>query len=440
MLLWMEVRGRGLFSTIKMHNYPLTVLRRRICIYVLLLVFVVTALAVSESNSDLTNDSRVCGENDDSGKDVYESRMGDQDNEDIEYIMVVQEALNFASRLKDNPHQFVVAEKDEGDNIPVIDLSLDDDIVAQDLFDAASNWGFFQVTNHGIDQQLIDEMFDVNQRFMALDDTTKTRYKFDRKAICGYEKATQVHPSSGIPDIKENFLMAARKDAMNSFWPTEMPDFELKTKQFINESHKLGTHILHLLEMKLGMDQGQITDCNTLWGDESKCVLRLLHYPATDGVSGSKHQNQWRAAPHTDFALLTLLFQKVGEGGLQCATRHHSKKVTASNPLGWQPVPPIGGAITVNIGDMLQRWSSDKLISNLHRVTMPIGEDAKRSRYSMAFFLQPDDSTIIESEKYETVTALQMIQGRVRAYWPTTAKNEDNHEKIENATIQERKD
>lgn len=423
-----------LFSN-KMHKNPLIVLRRSM--YVLLLVLVVTALAVGESNSDLTNnDFRVCGEDDDGGKDVYESRMDDQDHEDIAYIQVVQEALNFASSLKDNPHQFVIAE-DEGDNIPVIDLSLDDEIVAQDLFDAAANWGFFQVTNHGIDQQLIDEMFDINQRFMAMDDTTKTRYKFDRKAICGYEKATQVHPSSGIPDIKENFLMAARKDAMNSFWPTEMPDFELKAKQFIKESHKLGTHILRLLEMKLGMDQGQITDCNTLWGDESKCVLRLLHYPATDGVSGSKDQNQWRAAPHTDFALLTLLFQKVGEGGLQCATRHHSKKVTESNPLGWQPVPPIDGAITVNIGDMLQRWSSDKLISNLHRVTMPIGEDAKQSRYSMAFFLQPDDSTIIESEKYETVTALQMIQGRVRAYWPT-AKHDNNRERIENATIQKR--
>jgi len=400
-------------------------------IYVLLLVFVVLA-AVAEGgpNSTLTSGSRVCSEDDDNGKDVYESRMDWQNHEDKEYIKVVQEALSFASRLKDNPHQFVITEDDGDNNVPVIDLSLNDEIVAQDLFDAASKWGFFQVTNHGLGQNLIDEMFDVNRRFMALNDTIKATYKFDRKAICGYEKATQVHPSSGIPDIKENFLMAARKGAMNDFWPMEMPDFELKTKQFIKESHQLGTRLLHLLEMKLGMAQGQITDYNTLWGDESKCVLRLLHYPATDGVIGYKNQNQWRAAPHTDFALLTLLFQKVGEEGLQCAQRHHTKEVTESHPLGWQPVPPLDGAITVNIGDMLQRWSSDKLVSNLHRVVMPTGEDAKKSRYSMAFFLQPDDSTIIESEKYETVTALQMIQGRVRAYWPTA--EEDRGETMEN--------
>eukprot|EP00984_Skeletonema_dohrnii_P027394 scaffold16936_cov101-Skeletonema_dohrnii-CCMP3373.AAC.1 len=93
----------------------------------------------------------------------------------------------------DNPHQFVITDTDDegNNNIPVIDLSLNDEAVAQDIFDAATKWGFFQITNHGLDQHLIDEMFDVNRRFMALDDTTKAMYKFDRKAICGYEKATQ---------------------------------------------------------------------------------------------------------------------------------------------------------------------------------------------------------------------------------------------------------
>jgi len=405
-------------------------LRRRIFVPLLLAVVVALVAVAGQPNSSCM-DGSVSVSSEDDGKngvnDVYASRMDDQNHEDKEYIKVVQEALTFASRLKDNPHQFVITDTDDegNNNIPVIDLSLNDEAVAKDIFDAATKWGFFQITNHGLDQHLIDEMFDVNRRFMALDDTTKTMYKFDRKAICGYEKATQVHPSSGIPDMKENFLMAARKDAMNDFWPTEvMPDFEVKSKQFIEKCHEVGTRVLHLLEMKLGMVQGQITECNTLWDDESKCVLRLLHYPATDHVIGSEDldQNQWRAAPHTDFALLTLLFQKFGEEGLQCARRHHSKDVTESHPLGWQPVPALDSAITVNIGDMLQRWSSDKLISNLHRVVMPMGEDATKSRYSMAFFLQPDDSTVIESEKYETVTALQMIQGRVRAYWPTADK------------------
>ena len=78
--------------------------------------------------------------------DVYASRIARQDNEDKEYIKVVQEALTFARNLKDNPHQFVIT-GEGNNNIPVIDLSLDDEIVAQNMFDAAVKWGFFQVSD-----------------------------------------------------------------------------------------------------------------------------------------------------------------------------------------------------------------------------------------------------------------------------------------------------
>jgi len=77
--------------------------------------------------------------------DVYASRIQRQDNEDKEYIKVVQEALTFARSLKDNPHQFVITGACNSNNIPVIDMSLDDEIIAQSMFDAAAKWGFFQV-------------------------------------------------------------------------------------------------------------------------------------------------------------------------------------------------------------------------------------------------------------------------------------------------------
>ena len=76
---------------------------------------------------------------------VYASRIERQDNEDKEYIKVVQEALTFARSLKDNPHQFVITGTCNSNNVPVIDMSLDDEIIAQSMFDAAAKWGFFQV-------------------------------------------------------------------------------------------------------------------------------------------------------------------------------------------------------------------------------------------------------------------------------------------------------
>eukprot|EP00984_Skeletonema_dohrnii_P004663 scaffold1638_cov112-Skeletonema_dohrnii-CCMP3373.AAC.14 len=198
-------RVKGLHNNMNNAAILQVLLRRRIFVLLLLVVVVASvAVAVAGQPNSSCMDGSVSVSSEDDGKndvnDVYSSRMDDQNHEDKEYIKVVQEALTFASRLKDNPHQFVITDTDdEGkNNIPVIDLSLNDEAAAQDIFDAATKWGFFQITNHGLDQHLIDEMFDVNRRFMALDDMTKTMYKFDRKAICGYEKATQVHPSSGI--------------------------------------------------------------------------------------------------------------------------------------------------------------------------------------------------------------------------------------------------
>lgn len=204
---------------------------------------------------------------------------------------------------------------------------------------------------------------------------------------------------------------------MDELWPQAVPQFEPTSKMFMEGCHRVGTRILQLLERKLGKPSGSISDTHTLWGPEGKCVLRLLHYPPTEQLDPPP-ANQWRAAPHTDFATLTLLFQRVGQGGLQCAHMHPSDEVTASNPLGWQAVPPTPNAITINIGDMLMRWSGDRLNSNLHRVVMPTGDAAGKGRYSTAFFMQADDSTVIDSDgMYASCTAKDMVQGRVRAYW-----------------------
>ena len=38
----------------------------------------------------------------------------------------------------------------------------------------------------------------------------------------------------------------------------------------------------------------------------------------------------------------------------------------------WTAVDPVEGALTINIGDMLMRWSDDRFKSNFHRVRMPL--------------------------------------------------------------------
>ena len=82
---------------------------------------------------------------------------------------------------------------------------------------------------------------------------------------------------------------------------------------------------------------------------------------------------------HTDFDTLTMLFQRVGQGGLEvCPGREATSEFGSAD--AWYPVPPVEDAITVNIGDMLMAWSDGRLKSNLHRVKAPGPNDYQGAR------------------------------------------------------------
>ncbi|XP_063403485.1 uncharacterized protein LOC134687263 isoform X2 [Mytilus trossulus] len=84
------------------------------------------------------------------------------------------------------------------------------------------------------------------------------------------------------------------------------------------------------------------------------------------------------------------------------------------------PATPIPGTIVVNIGDLMQRWTADKLKATKHRVLNPSNEQQRRqNRQSMAFFVHPDDKLMIEcldkSNKYEPISSIDYLNSRFKA-------------------------
>jgi len=108
---------------------------------------------------------------------------------------------------------------------------------------------------------------------------------------------------------------------------------------------------------------------------------------------------------------LTLLFQKTGQHGLQVCPGNKAD----SN--AWTNVPPKTGLITCNIGDMLMRWSDDKLKSTLHRVRMPKANEYQGERYSIAYFAQANQTVVVQGpeKKYEPITASEYLKQRIAA-------------------------
>lgn len=169
----------------------------------------------------------------------------------------------------------------------------------------------------------------------------------------------------------------------------------------------LASEVLRALCMVMGIPE-------TFWDDKlakADPQLRLLRYMAIPSSTLEKPGN-YRINPHTDYGLCTLLFQDQ-VGGLEVDPFHTGE---------FRPATPIRGTCVINVADLLQRLSNDKLKSTRHRVMAPqitpeqrekLGPDGMLpARFSTAFFVHPDPATMItplvqegEKAKYEPVNA-----------------------------------
>ncbi len=298
--------------------------------------------------------------------------------------------------------------------IPLIDLSDFDkrrDEIADQLWQAATEVGFFQLENHGIALEVIDSAFASSAEFFSRDESFKSRFPLKEGQNAGWEYQAQVRPSVGIADRKESYQITLPR--MDGLWPeeAELPGFNTNTLRLERQAWELGMRVLSCFALKLGFDEAFFTRAHDREQADYQSTLRLLHYlPLEEGVEVPA--NVWRAGAHTDFDCLTMVFQKDGQGGLQaCAGKD------AAISQSWAPVEPRDGIITCNIGDMLMRWSDDRLKSTLHRVRMPRPGENMGSRYSMAFFCQANSAAVIQGpgKVYEPITAADYLKMRLQA-------------------------
>ncbi|MDF1486665.1 2-oxoglutarate and iron-dependent oxygenase domain-containing protein [Ramlibacter sp. H39-3-26] len=282
--------------------------------------------------------------------------------------------------------------------------------IADQLWDAAVDVGFFQLANHGIDLARMRGAFAMAERFFALPEAVKAQYPLKKALNAGWESRAQVRPSTGTPDQKESYQIT--RPHMDGLWPTEdeLAGFQAAMLDFEARSWQVAMRVLSCFALKLGFDSGFFTRAHDPARPSYQSTLRLLHYYAI-APEAQTQIDLWRAGAHTDFDCLTLLYQRQGQGGLEVLP---GKEMETQ---AWTPVPPDEDAITCNIGDMLMRWSDDQLPSNFHRVKNPLPGDYMGPRYSIAFFAQANRDAVIEGpgRKYPAITAGDYLNQRVAA-------------------------
>ncbi len=301
--------------------------------------------------------------------------------------------------------------------IRCVDLGgVDQDLIDEALWRAASEIGFFQISGHGIPQEVIDQAFDFTARFFDLPAEVKERRPMRSGTNAGWEFKSQNRPSTGTYDDKESYQITRSRMVELDLWPTddELAGFAEAMSAFEAANWAVAMRVLSSVARLLGFDDDFFTVRHDPASPHYQSTLRLLHYLP---LTAEPPAGVWRAGAHTDYDCLTLLHQVPGQRGLQVCPGSEAQLLERIEPLGWTDVEPVAGTITCNIGDMLMRWSDDRLPSTLHRVRMPNPDEPSGPRYAMAFFAQADRDAVIEgpSGTYPPITAADYLGQRIAA-------------------------
>ena len=167
------------------------------------------------------------------------------------------------------------------DNIPVIDVAwLNRPASAAAIDRACREWGFFQVTGHGIDTRLQTEIFAVARQFFAQPVEAKRRLLRDADNPWGYydrELTKNRRDWKEIYDYGPAYNPEVGGDVgLAPQWPRGLPRFQPAILAFYSACEKLAFRLLETISLNLGMPLGYL---NREFKGGHSSFLRLNHYP-----------------------------------------------------------------------------------------------------------------------------------------------------------------
>ena len=307
-------------------------------------------------------------------------------------------------------------------NIPLVDLSQfisgDNEQKTQfvkELGIAFEEVGFVSVKNHGISDVLINNLYNSVETFFKLPVEAKSKYEIPGLAgQRGYTSFGKEHAKgSNSADLKEFFQYGqtvesgqhSDEEYISNVVVYEAPNFNLLFLEAYRAFELSGSFLLKAIALHLGLDETYF-DSQIQLGNS---ILRAIHYPPIL----EEPLSSIRAEQHEDINLITLLVGASADG-LEILSKDNQ----------WLPVKAGEGQIVVNVGDMLQRLTNNKLSSTTHRVVNPPRQKWSSSRYSIPFFLHPKSNmslaclsscvTSTNPKVFEDYTAGQYLDERLR--------------------------
>ena len=283
--------------------------------------------------------------------------------------------------------------------------------------------GFLIIENHGVSRDISDTAWSVARRFFDLPLAEKLASQpLESGSPRGYFPIEQesLAKTQGIdtpPDPKECYSSGPLSPPGGhspdenfdffygpNLWPANPAEFGQAWVDYYGAMEQLGSQIMQMLAMALRLNENYFVDFHT----HHVGALRALNYPE---VADELQSGQQRAGAHSDYGSLTILKPDPLVGGLE----------VQQSSGNWISAPTVEDGFIVNIGDLLARWTNDRWVSTMHRVTDSArhsGRPAQR-RQSIAYFMNPNYDAKIdtiptclksgETTKYPSVLAGQYL-------------------------------
>ena len=275
------------------------------------------------------------------------------------------------------------------DEIPSLDLYdfINGDENSKSLFvnelgRAYEEIGFVAIKNHGLSDKLTEQLYNCFEQFFSLNQDKKMSYEVaGLNGQRGYVGKGKEHAKGrSVGDLKEFFHVGQivqdndeiKNDYPDNVWVKEIDDFEKVVTEAFKTLEKAGHAMLEAIAIYLGLDQKYFQDKV----HNGNSILRAIHYYPLN--PDEVDPEAVRAAEHGDINLITLLMGASADG-LQVLRRDGK----------WIPITALPDQIVVNVGDMLERLTNNRLKSTIHRVVNPPKELMNTSRYSIPFFMHP---------------------------------------------------
>ena len=307
-------------------------------------------------------------------------------------------------------------------NIPSLDLndflsadSCKKEKFVKDIGEAYEKIGFVALKGHFLSSKNIEEIYLQIKKFFDLPINIKCKYELDgfagQRGFTSFGKEHAKGKKHG--DLKEfwHFGQYLSNEEYEKFgYPKnlivkELPKFNKIGELVYKSLEKTALNVLRAISLFLNLDEYHFDQ----YVNKGNSILRPIHYPPIK----SKPIGAERAAAHGDINLITLLMGAHGRG-LQ----------VLNNDGEWIDAIADKDEIIINVGDMLSRYTNNRLKSTIHRVINPPKEHWTKSRYSIPFFLHPVGSmslNVLNScidddnpKKYSDITANDFLIQRLK--------------------------